>query len=100
MEISGERRAQELATLLLGVQEVNRPVSKSPGHPASVHDQVNISQEAKEIQRIKALVDAQAEVRQEKLAAIKQAIEAGTYQVGSRQVADALIRHVLTDSVL
>jgi negative regulator of flagellin synthesis FlgM len=100
MEISGQGRAQELATLLFGIQEADRPAAKSSASPAPPRDRVDISQQAKEIQRIKALVDAQGEVRSEKIAPLKQAIEAGTYQVSGRTVADAVIRHVLTDSVL
>jgi len=38
--------------------------------------------------------------RAERIAKIRQAIAAGTYDVSDRAVADALIRHVLTDGLV
>jgi negative regulator of flagellin synthesis FlgM len=100
MEISGSGRAQELATLLLGVQEADRPAAKPAPSPNPRQDQVDISEHAKEIQRIKGLVAVPDAARAEQIERIRQAIDAGTYDVSGRTVADALIRQVLTDAVL
>jgi len=100
MEISGHGRAQELANLLFGVQDVERP-SKSP-RPTTTpqQDQVNISDHAKEILRIKQLAEAPDAARAARVEHLRQAVDAGTYDVSGQTVADKLIRHVLTDAVL
>lgn len=101
MEISGHGRAQELAALLLGVQETSdRPMAKQTAGRGPQQDQVEISQQAKEIQRIKALVAAPDAARAEHVEQLRQAVDNGTYDVNGRTVADALIRHVLTDAAL
>ncbi|WP_447977050.1 flagellar biosynthesis anti-sigma factor FlgM [Candidatus Nitrospira bockiana] len=100
MQISGHGGAQELARLLLGVQEVERPVQPgaSPAQPRE--DQVRISADAKEILRIKGMTDEGDAARAERLERIRRAVDGGTYDVHGRTVADSLIRHVLTDAVL
>lgn len=100
MEISGHGRAQDLAALLLGTQDVDRSASKPSGGSAPRQDQVQISEYAKELQRITSLVDLSDDARAEQIAGIRQALDAGTYDVSGRKVGDALIRQVLTDAVL
>jgi negative regulator of flagellin synthesis FlgM len=100
MEISGHGRARDLASLLLGVQDADRGVGKKPAEAGAPQDQIEISEHAKEIQRIKALVGEPDAARLQRVEQLRDAVEAGTYNVDGRQVADALLRHVLTDSVL
>ncbi len=100
MEISGSGRAQELATLLLGVQDQDRSATKPAASSSPRQDQVDISEHAKEIQRIKELVAAPDEARTAQIERLRQAVDTGTYDVSGRTVADALIRHVLTDAAL
>ncbi|MER3423845.1 MAG: flagellar biosynthesis anti-sigma factor FlgM [Nitrospiraceae bacterium] len=100
MEISGQKSARELATLLLGVQESDRAASKKPTPTGPQTDQVQISRRAKEIRRIKSLVQETPATREERVERIRQAIDTGTYDVNGRSTADALIRHVLTEAVL
>jgi len=63
-------------------------------------DQVQNFQDDKEIHRLMALALQEDPARVEKVARIQEAIASGTYDVGGREVADALIRHVLTDNVV
>lgn len=100
MEISGHGQIHELATLLLGVQEPDRLSAKQQAGSVPKQDQVEISNQAKEIQRIKELVAAPDETRARHVEQLRQAIDTGTYDVNGRTVADALIRQVLTDAVL
>ncbi|MEW6246967.1 MAG: flagellar biosynthesis anti-sigma factor FlgM [Nitrospirota bacterium] len=100
MRISGNGRANELAKVLLGVQETEKVAGKKQGDLSVRRDQVEISKEAKELQRIKTLIDQPDLVRTERVEQIRKAIEAGTYDVKGKQVADAIIRDVLTDAVL
>ncbi len=100
MQISGHGRAHELASLLLGVQETERPSQSKTKAPDSQQDQVDISEHAKEMARIKALVQKPDSARAERLEHIRQVVDGGTYKVNGRTAADALIRHVLTEAVL
>ena len=52
------------------------------------------------MQRIKTLADQPDAAREAKIERISRSVEAGTYTVSGRQVADALIRQTLTDAVL
>lgn len=100
MEISGHGRAQDLAALLLGIQDVDRAAGKPAAKPGSQQDQVQISEHAKELQRIASLLDEPDAARAEHVERLRQALDAGTYNVSGRNVADAMIRQVLTDEAL
>jgi negative regulator of flagellin synthesis FlgM len=100
MQISGHGRAHELASLLLGVQETERSSQSKVKAPDSKQDQVDISDHAKEMARIKALALKSDPERAERVQQIRQAVDGGTYNVSGRTVADALIRHAITDAVL
>jgi anti-sigma28 factor (negative regulator of flagellin synthesis) len=52
------------------------------------------------MQRIKALADQPDTAREERIERISRSVDAGTYTVSGKQVADALIRQTLTDAVL
>ncbi|MEO5955491.1 MAG: flagellar biosynthesis anti-sigma factor FlgM [Nitrospiraceae bacterium] len=100
MQISGHGRADHLATLLLGAQE-GAPVGANR-RPSSDgrQDRVQISQQAKEIQRIKALADQPDAAREARIEQISRAVDAGTYNVTGSKVGDAIIRHALTEAAL
>lgn len=101
MEISGHGRADQLAKILLGVQPASGPSSaRSTAHKESGKDQVHISEQAKEMQRIRALGQEPDHERAARVDRIKQAIDSGTYDVSGRTVGDAIIKQVLTDAVL
>jgi negative regulator of flagellin synthesis FlgM len=100
MQISGHGKPDYLAKILLGIQGADG-VSAKPLPPQGGHqDRVQISDRAKEIQRIKALADQPDAAREEQIAQISRSVDAGTYTVSGKQVADALIRQTLTDAVL
>lgn len=100
MRIGDQGRANELATMLLGINETERISAHRPTETPARRDQVEISETAKELQRIKTLVDQPAPGRAERIEEIRKAIEAGSYEVKSNQVADKIIRNVLTEAVL
>jgi negative regulator of flagellin synthesis FlgM len=100
MQISGHGRADHLATLLLGAQE-GAPVGPNRRTSSDGRkDRVQISQQAKEIQRIRALADQPDAAREARIEQISRSVEAGTYNVAGRKVGDAVIRHALTDAAL
>ncbi|MCP9463261.1 MAG: flagellar biosynthesis anti-sigma factor FlgM [Nitrospira sp.] len=101
MHISGNGKADHLARLLFGVQDVDGLGGKSQTvsrEPAT--DQVQISERAKELQRMLAMVEQPDPARLERINRIRQEIENGTYDVSGRKVGDALIKYVLTDTIL
>lgn len=100
MQISGHGRAHELANLLLGVQETERPSQQKAKVPGGRQDQVDISEHAKEMARIKSLAQQPDAARAERVEQIRRGVDGGTYNVNGKTAADALIRHVLTESVL
>jgi flagellar biosynthesis anti-sigma factor FlgM len=100
MQISGHGKPDYLAKILLGIQGTNTVSSKSKTQQDGRQDQVQISDRAKEIQRIKSLADQPDAAREERIERINRSVEAGTYAVSGKQVADALIRQTLTDAVL
>lgn len=99
MQISGHGKADHLAKLLLGVQEPAAS-GKEASPKTGGKDQVHISEQAKELQRIQALTNEPDPARSERVARIKQSIDSGTYDVSGRKVGDAIIKQALTDAVL
>jgi negative regulator of flagellin synthesis FlgM len=100
MEIGRNNRV-DLAKFLLGVHEVDRTQSKAaPPTNAEPQDRVQISEHAKELQRIKSLADQPDQIREARVEHIRHSVEAGTYAVDGKKVADAMIRQVLIDSML
>ena len=100
MQIFGHGKPDHLAKLLLGVQGTDTVSTKPKAQQDGGQDRVQISDRAKEIQRIKGLADQPDVAREERIERISRSVDAGTYTVSGKQVADALIRQTLTDAVL
>lgn len=100
MQISGHGRSEDLARLLLGVQDADRPTGKSSSEAGQKQDQVQISEQAKEIQRITQLAKEPDNDRAARVERIRQAVQDGTYRPDATRTADAIVRHALTDAVL
>ena len=100
MQISGHGKADHLAKLLLGVQEPCSSSCKQTSPKTGGKDQVQISDQAKELQRIQSLASEPDPERSGRIDRIRQAIDSGTYDVSGRKVGDAIIKQALTDAVL
>lgn len=101
MEISNNGRAADLAKILLGVQDTQHASGKKASSKgAGAQDRVQISEQAKELQRLRALTEQPDTERQARVERIQGSVEAGTYTVDGKKVADAIIRNVLTDSII
>jgi negative regulator of flagellin synthesis FlgM len=100
MQISGHGKPDHLAKILLGVQGTDGVSAKPKTQQNGRQDQVQISDRAKEIQRIRALADLPDAEREGRVEQISQSVDAGTYTVSGNKLADALIRQTLTDAVL
>lgn len=103
MQIHGDDRTRLLETVLFGVKKTH---SKGPVRPSeqegesAATDRVEISGEAKEYQQLNQVIASLPEVRSERVAALQQKIEAGTYHPQSEEVAEKLVRSTLLDAVL
>ena len=100
MQISGQDKPDQLAKLLLGVQGAKGVSAKQQTQLDGRQDRVQISDQAKEIQRIKGLANQPNAAREARIEGISQSINAGTYTVPGKMVADAIIRQTLIDAVL
>ncbi|MDH5641020.1 MAG: flagellar biosynthesis anti-sigma factor FlgM [Nitrospira sp.] len=101
MQISGHGKADQLARLLLGVQDAESTAARSSSpSQGPVKDEVHISEQAQELRRIMALTQDPDPARAERIDRIRQDLDGGTYDVSGRRVGDALIRNVLTDAVV
>ena len=60
-------------------------------------DHVQISERSQEFARIRQLVDAQPEVRLERVNKLAKSIDSGTYDVKGEQIAEAIIQKNLVD---
>jgi negative regulator of flagellin synthesis FlgM len=101
MQISGHGKADHLAKVLLGVHEAENSGARQAAVPTKAgKDEVQISAQAKELQRIRELVNQPDPERAERVERIKSALDSGTYDISGRAVGDALIKQVLTDAVL
>jgi negative regulator of flagellin synthesis FlgM len=101
MQISGHGKVDHLAKLLLGVQEPESAGGRQAAAPTQVgKDKVQISAQAKELQRIRELTNQPDPGRAEHVERIRRALDSGTYDVSGRAVGDAIIKQVLTDAIL
>jgi negative regulator of flagellin synthesis FlgM len=62
-------------------------------------DRVSLSDASKDMQAAEDAVAATSDVRQEKVNAIKQAVESGTYEVNPGKVADKMIGSIVNELI-
>ncbi|MBK9305802.1 MAG: flagellar biosynthesis anti-sigma factor FlgM [Nitrospira sp.] len=101
MQISGHGKVDHLAKVLLGVHEAENSGSRqATARTQAGKDEVQISAQAKELQRIRELANQPDPERAERVESIRRSLDAGTYDVSGRAVGDALVKQVLTDAIL
>jgi negative regulator of flagellin synthesis FlgM len=84
------------------VQERNKVDSSNnkPEKSTAKADTVVISDAAKRIQEAKVQLDNIPDVREEKVAQLKEQVDNGTYQVDAEKTADKLIKEHLINDIL
>ncbi len=60
---------------------------------------VSLSQRSKDVQKVQAAIEAEPEIRLDKVRAIKEKIEQGTYEVNFEATADKMIQSLLDDNL-
>jgi len=61
---------------------------------------VDLSSKAKDIQKIKQVLDQTPEVNDEKIQELKRKIESGSYEINPGQIADKMLRESLIDTII
>jgi negative regulator of flagellin synthesis FlgM len=74
---------QRVAALSSPAQNQGKKVGLFP-------DEVQFSIDHEKVQRLKSDLDGMPDLRQERVAVLKQALEAGTYKVPNQQIAQAM----------
>jgi flagellar biosynthesis anti-sigma factor FlgM len=73
---------------------------KIEGNDRSGHDTiVNLSQASKEAQQIKEIIASEPDIREDKVAVLKEKIESGKYRIDHNRVADKLVDTFLDELV-
>lgn len=101
MKISGDK-PHVLRTYLKKTEEDEKvSQGKRTERGALGQDRVELSKEAREkqFQEIRRLADETPDVREEKVAALKKAVEDGTYRVRGEEVAKKMIKEGIDDFV-
>ncbi len=68
--------------------------TSTPKKSAGTADRVDLSGKAKEINKLKALINQLPDIRTEEIEAIKKAIETGNYTVDSLKVAEKILEEM------
>ena len=103
MEITGNSPFARVDAYVKNIgKEKNRAQSSPNGAPKEVltEDKVALSSEAKQIQAAKRIVDSLPDIREEKVAEIRERIENGTYRVDSEKIAFRMIKESILDQLL
>jgi negative regulator of flagellin synthesis FlgM len=102
MKIDSERSPVNLEAYIKSSQE-SEGVSQSlrqEKQGASPTESVKLSHTAKEIQKIREIVEATPEIRTDKVGQLKREIETGTYSVKADKVAEKMLRESLIDTFI
>lgn len=73
------------------IQQVDRRQAEEPGKAEIKGDEASLSKEARLLQRVRRAIDEMPDVREDKIAALRQQIQEGAYQIDVEALIDALI---------
>lgn len=96
MKIQNEESVKHLSSLLKGATE-KEASTKAPKETETEGDKVQLSPRAKEFQRIKDALETVPEIREEKVAELKESVKKGTYNPDTKKTAENLIKESLID---
>ena len=103
MEITGSNPFARLDAYVKNIGKEKNRVQGSPKEASRggglSEDKIALSPEAKQIQEAKKLLDSLPDIREDKVAEIKEQIEAGTYNIDSEKIAYRMIRESLLNEM-
>lgn len=97
MPIDGINHDARPGPVLLAAKSHHASGSNGKAAPSPERDVVQISERSQEFIRIQQLVDAQPDVRLDRVNKLAKAIDSGTYDVKGEQIAEAIIQKNLID---
>jgi negative regulator of flagellin synthesis FlgM len=102
MEITGKKTLAEYHSYIRQIQQKNRLDSNQSADRKSTvqQDVVALSPEAKKLQEVQQLVKSIPEVREAKIAEVRDQIQNGTYRVEGKKIAFNLIKESLINEIL
>ncbi len=102
MKISSERSLIDLEAYIKNAQNSDE-LKSSRGQEqrkAIQTESVKLSPKARDLQKIREVMEATPEIREEKVGQFKKEIEAGTYIMKRDKVAEKMIRESLVDAFI
>ena len=102
MKVDSERSLVNLEAHIKRAQEgdVVEQSLQQGQEKASPTENVKLSHTARDIQKIREIVEATPEIRTDKVGQLKREIEAGTYSVKADKVAERMLRESLIDAFI
>jgi len=102
MEISGKVPAIKIDAYLNNVKNKNKADGSSSSSPDTIQneDTVKLSQNVRDVKEAREQLDSIPDVREEKVAEIKEQLEKGTYNVDGKKIALNMIKESLIDEIV
>ncbi len=77
------------------VKKTSKALDESSGMGAVASDKVEISSSSRDVQKMQEILAQTPEMRMEMIESLKREIDAGTYKVDSRDIADKMLDDLL-----
>ena len=100
MEITGKKPTTSLDTYIKNIEaqkKLKQPSYQTVPVADKEGDTVALSAEAKQIQAAARRLKVMPEIREEKVAYLRNQVETGTYQIDAGKIAAAMLREALSD---
>jgi len=82
-----------------GKKKIDGPTEHDPQSVVK-EDKVDISRTAREVKKARAQLDNVPDIREEKVAEVKNEIDNGTYRIDGKKIAINMIRESLIDEIV
>ncbi|MFH1625987.1 MAG: flagellar biosynthesis anti-sigma factor FlgM [Pseudomonadota bacterium] len=103
MKVSGKNHVINLEAYIQNANasgKIGDRAKKLVKETATEEEKVQLSSKARDIQRVKKVLDSVPEVRQDKVTELKNSIENETYNVKGEKVAPRIVKESLLDEIL
>jgi len=102
MEITGKNITTTLEAYTNKVQQTKQPATSDPGkeQPGVKGDTVSLSKEAREVAAVTQKLEETPDIREDKVAEIKEKIDNGTYTVDGQKAATNLLVESLINELI
>ncbi len=80
-----------------GVQSEHKTGGQDGSKVSGAVDKVEISPQSRDLKKIQNVLAMTPDVRTEKVAALKKAIDEGTYQIKAEDIADKMLKEIIVE---